>query len=233
MGWDAFGWVTAGSCLGFLLRRWADAYEDKLASGAAATASTLWAAAMAAWGRPLHRARDGTTALLLGALAAGLVGLQGTALVPLALGLAALAWLDVRTGLLPDALTLPLMGAGWVLGLQDIGAAVGASGLIWMLLAALAWCYRRLRGHDGFGGGDVKCLAAVAGWVGLDAAAAILWLACVLGVVACVCRSGAWQRPYAFGPCIAAAAWCWMLMLHSQGSPLIGFSHILAVQSWF
>ena len=225
MAWGVCGMaMAAGACTGFLVRRWAGTYAAWLESGAAATAGTLWAAAAAAAGRPVCWAPDGALALLLGGLAVGLVWSGTPGLVPLALGLAVLAGLDARSGLLPDALTLPLMVAGWGLGLQPAGAAVGASLATWAALAGLAWLYRRLRGHDGFGGGDVKCLAALAGWLGLDAAAGILWLACVLGVGLCLGRRDGWRRPYPFGPCMALAAWVWLLLPRGTW---------LAVQSWF
>ncbi|MGE4449955.1 A24 family peptidase [Castellaniella sp.] len=221
VAWGASGLaVAAGMCVGALLGRWAQAYADRLDAGEPATARTLWAAAVAAPSRAWRPVRDVAMALLLG-LAAGLLAAGGGfGLVPLVLVLAALAWIDARSGLLPDALTLPLMAAGWLLGARDPGAAVGASALAWSGLAGMAWLYRRVRGRDGFGGGDVKCLAALAGWLGLEAAAGILWLACVLGLAGSLGRRGGWRRPYPFGPCISLAAGAWML------APL-------AVQSWF
>jgi leader peptidase (prepilin peptidase)/N-methyltransferase len=213
---DAAGWgapglaATAGACAGVLLGRWAEAYADRLDAGAPATARTLWTAAASAPSRPWRPVRDTATAALLG-LAAGLLAAGGgLGRVPLVLTLAALAWIDARSGLLPDALTLPLMAAGWLLGALDPASAAGASALTWAGLAGAAWLYRRVRGRDGFGGGDVKCLAALAGWFGLEAAAGILWLACVLGLLGCLVWRGGWRRPYPFGPCIALAAGAWM-----------------------
>ena len=203
--------VVAGLCLGSLLRRWAQGYAARLAAGAAASAPTLWAAALTAPRQPWAWRTDGAMALLLG-LAAGLLAETGHTrlLVPLA-GLTALAWIDARSGLLPDALTLPLMGAGWLWGAQRLDPAIVASLLVWGGLAVLSALYRRVRGHEGFGGGDVKCLAAVAGWFGLAAAGCVLWLACVLGVAACVLQRGGWRQSAPFGPYLALAAALWML----------------------
>ncbi len=108
-------------------------------------------------------------------------------------------------------LTLPLMAAGWLWGAQGVVAAAGASALVWAGLASLAWLYCRVRGRDGFGGGDVKCLAALAGWLGWEAMTGILWLACVLGLAWALVRRGGWHRSYPFGPCIALAAGAWLL----------------------
>ncbi|MHA3903689.1 prepilin peptidase [Castellaniella sp. WN] len=220
-GWGVPGLpVAAGGYLGALLGRWAQAYADRLDAGAPATARTLWAAAAAAPSRPWRPLRDVAMASSLGLMAGLLATIGDSGFVLLALVLAALAWIDARSGLLPDALTLPLMVAGWLLGAGGPGSAAGASALAWAGLAGMAWLYRRVRGRDGFGGGDVKCLAALAGWLGLEAAAGILWLACVLGLPGCLGRRGGWRRPYPFGPCIALAAGAWM------AAPL-------AVHSWF
>jgi leader peptidase (prepilin peptidase)/N-methyltransferase len=123
----------------------------------------------------------------------------------------ALAWIDVRSGLLPDALTLPLMVAGWLYGPLSLGVASSASALVWAGLAGFAGGYRWLRGRDGFGSGDVKCLAALAGWLGIPVTVSVLGLACVLGVafwlcLRCLGQSSAAGRGSPFGPFIAAAA---------------------------
>ena len=83
--------------------------------------------------------------------------------------LVALAAVDIRAGLLPDALTLPLIAAGIVKGLFDlvdvadslVGAAVG-----YIFLSVVAWCYVRFRGRQGLGGGDIKLFAAAGAWLG-------------------------------------------------------------------
>ncbi|MDY0308620.1 MAG: A24 family peptidase [Castellaniella sp.] len=223
-GWGVCGLAAvAGGWAGVWLGPWVEAYASRLDAGAPATARTLWGAAAVSL-RPgsERRVRDSVAAVLLG-LAAGLLAAGGGfGFVPLLIGLAALAWIDVRTGLLPDALTLPLMVAGWLLGCQDLVPAVGASVLVWVALAWVARLYCRLRGQDGFGGGDVKCLAVLAGWLGLEAAIGILWVASLLGLFWGLGQRGGWRQPYPFGPCIALAAWAWMLIPQAMG---------LAVQS--
>jgi len=83
--------------------------------------------------------------------------------------LLALALIDWRSLVLPDALTLPLLAAGlavaWLiepakLAPHLLGAASGFA-----LFAAIGWLYARLRGRDGLGPGDAKLLAAAGGWV--------------------------------------------------------------------
>lgn len=78
--------------------------------------------------------------------------------------------LDAEHQWLPDALTLPLLPLGLVVGwagmgplLPDraIGAAAGGIGL-W----GIAALYRLARGREGMGGGDPKLLAGLGAWLG-------------------------------------------------------------------
>lgn len=191
------------------LARWAQVYADRLDAGNAPDARTLWGAARSARRLPPRAWRDGLGAACAGAAAAWLLfdqGPGGLTLLPLCLGLGALAWIDARNGLLPDALTLPLMLAGWWVGHQGLVTAGFASVAVWSGLMALACLYRWCRGRDGLGGGDVKCLAALAGWLGLPATLVILWAASVLGLLWWAFAGRRRLRAYPFGPCIALAS---------------------------
>jgi leader peptidase (prepilin peptidase)/N-methyltransferase len=127
-----------------------------------------------------------------------------------------LAWIDVRTMILPDVLTLPLLVAGLVAtevsdpeSLTDhaLAAAFGYVGL-----AVLAWCYRRIRGRDGVGMGDAKLLAAIGAWLGLSLLPYTLFVGACLGL-ATAGAARATGRPMTaataipFGPFLALAAW--------------------------
>ena len=90
------------------------------------------------------------------------------------------------------------------LSLTDAGSA---SALVGGGLSGAAWLYCCLRGREGFGGGDIKYLAALAAWLGISSVCLVLWLACALGILAwvflgCVRRQGGCR----FGPCLTAAA---------------------------
>ncbi len=159
-------------------------------------------------------------------LAAVVVALGAVALAPepqlvwagcvLGWWLLALAWIDARHMLLPDALTLPLILAGLgVAWLDDpvtvpahaLGAAAG-----YLAFRAVGVCYARLRGRDGLGEGDAKLLAAGGAWVGwqpladLVLVAALAALAVGLGIAVYRRRL---QRDLAlpFGPFLAIALW--------------------------
>lgn len=133
--------------------------------------------------------------------------------------LVVLAGIDLRHYLLPDVLTLGLLalaftanalGIGTVGALNGLCAAVLGFTALWSLNAA----YRLLRGVDGFGGGDIKMLAALGACVGVTGLADILTIASLLALA---CALGRWLLTGArvslrtrmpFGPFLAiAAAW--------------------------
>jgi leader peptidase (prepilin peptidase)/N-methyltransferase len=94
--------------------------------------------------------------------------------IPVAVGLAtaliAGTLLDLRYRRLPDGVTVPLAAAGLALAplTGGIGLAaavaglVGAGGAVWLVAVA----FRRLRGVDGLGDGDVRLVAAIGAWLG-------------------------------------------------------------------
>lgn len=150
-------------------------------------------------------------------LAAALIGFAAFAVVPGPEGLAGalLGWLllallalDAEHLWLPDALTMPLLGAGLLLGqgaMADrlLAAAIGGGAL---LLIALA--YRLVRHRDGLGLGDVKLMAGLGAWLGWQALPLLLLLAALLGLGLAAVRA-VQGRPLAavpLGACLAAAA---------------------------
>ncbi len=130
--------------------------------------------------------------------------------------LLALGWVDARSWLLPDLLTLPLVGAGlaaaWAFEPEALaGRALGAA-LGYLALRAVALAYRALRGREGLGAGDAKLLAAAGAWVGARALPQVILLAALAGLVAAGClrlagaRLGG-QSALPFGPFLALATW--------------------------
>jgi leader peptidase (prepilin peptidase)/N-methyltransferase len=82
----------------------------------------------------------------------------------LSAALVALAWIDLESRLLPDALKLPLVWVGRVVNLGDgftplplaVLGAVAGYGFLWIIFHAWRLC----TGKDGMGYGDFKLLAA-------------------------------------------------------------------------
>ncbi|HEY9571860.1 MAG TPA: A24 family peptidase [Pusillimonas sp.] len=123
-----------------------------------------------------------------------------------------LALIDAQTGLLPDALTQPLLwlglasswaGAGPPLHDALAGAILGY-GFLWCLLLIM----RSLIGRDAMGHGDLKLLAALGAWLGWQALPWVLLLACFLGLVFAMWRQKSF-RPrgeHPFGPFLAGCA---------------------------
>ena len=130
--------------------------------------------------------------------------------------LLALAEIDRRTTLLPDALTLPLIAGGLAVAAALPGEAladhlVGAAAGV-LSLGAVAAGYAALRGREGLGLGDVKLFAAAGAWVGWQGLASVLLIAAATGLA--VALLGALRRgrlagtdALPFGPFLAFGLW--------------------------
>ena len=129
--------------------------------------------------------------------------------------LVALTVIDLRTQLLPDAITLPLLWLGLVLGAGGlfttpaasiVGAAAG-----YLSLWSVYHLFRLLTGKEGMGYGDFKLLAALGAWLGWQALPAILLLSSIsgalVGIGLIVFRGHDRTVPIPFGPYLAAAGW--------------------------
>jgi len=144
--------------------------------------------------------------------------------------LVALAGIDLRTTLLPDALTLPLLWVGLLVSLVTVfvdpvqsilGAAAG-----YLFLWSVYWLFKLVTGKEGMGAGDFKLLAALGAWCGLTSLLGILLLSSLVGAVV----GGAWlalrgkdrSTQIPFGPYLAIAGW---LVFYFQFDLLKAFVH--------
>jgi leader peptidase (prepilin peptidase) / N-methyltransferase len=161
-------------------------------------------------------------AALAVALTAVLIDGGQTAWLDCLLGwwLLALGWIDLRSWLLPDVLTLPLIIVGLAVTValdpdqltqHAVGAALGFLGL-----AAIAALYRALRGREGLGGGDAKLLASSGAWLGTAALPPVILLAALsaLAAAGCLRLAGIRLGRYSalpFGPFLAFSTWAFWL----------------------
>ena len=115
--------------------------------------------------------------------------------------------IDNRMMLLPDILTVPLLIAGfaysvfvsqWVVPVESVAGAITGYMLPVVASAFLVW-----KNKDAFGGGDIKLLAALGAWLGMELVIYTMILACVLFALYALVRR---MRVGAFGPAITIAA---------------------------
>jgi leader peptidase (prepilin peptidase)/N-methyltransferase len=168
-------------------------------------------------------ALGGGLAALLLSLGRGLDPPLAFAGALLAAAMLAIAIVDRRSFLVPDWLSLPavplgILAAGSLIDPRAdaiapaghmVGAVVGA-----LSLYLLAIAYRRLRGHEGLGLGDVKLAAAAGAWVGIEPLSHVLLVACA-GTLAALAfkkakegsRDIASTTALPFGAFLAPAIW--------------------------
>ncbi|MDN5841912.1 MAG: A24 family peptidase [Alcaligenaceae bacterium] len=218
--------LLLGAAGGALAWRLALSYQAALSQGADPDFATAVTALRGSLVGDRWLGRDAVLAALGVALAGVCLAVHGALYglphVLLCMCLLWLACIDLRTGLLPDALTVPVFVLGVCLGPLAGWPALPAAGLVYGCTTGLSAAYRRLRGYDGMGGGDIKLMAALAAWVGPLALCWIVLGACLAGLAyAMVAQRRILPRgAYPFGPFLAGAAVPVLL----AGT---------AVQSWF
>lgn len=127
--------------------------------------------------------------------------------------LIAIAFIDAEHRIIPDRLTLPGIPIGLALawlapppGLLD--ALLGAV-LVAGMMFALAVLYERSTGRVGLGMGDVKLMAMLGTFLGLQATLGVLVIGSLLGLLHALpllaLRRAGRQTPIPFGPSLAAA----------------------------
>ncbi|MGH8213394.1 MAG: prepilin peptidase [Rhodanobacteraceae bacterium] len=146
--------------------------------------------------------------------------------------LIAAAGIDLRTQLLPDQLTLPLLWLGLLIALVplfvDVRAAIEGAAIGYLALWCVYWAFRLLTGKEGMGYGDFKLLGALGAWMGPVALLPIVLLSsfigAIVGVVALRMRNQDRSTPIPFGPFLAAAGWVWFVFGDSLFSAYLHIS---------
>lgn len=142
-------------------------------------------------------------------------GWQGFGASLLSCFLVALSGIDLRTRLLPDQLTLPLLWLGLIASLENLymvpKAAVLGAIAGYVSLWSVWWLFKQLTGKEGMGHGDFKLLAAIGAWVGLKGVLPTILLSSLVGAIIGSVWLAAKGRdratPIPFGPYLAVAGW--------------------------
>lgn len=150
--------------------------------------------------------------------------LQAALLCLFGAGIVALCAVDLRSMLLPDAITLPLLATGLAVSATAWGFVDFTNALIgafagYLSLWGIARAYLAVTGEEGLGGGDMKLMAAIGSWLGWQALSFSLAIASVTAGF-----FGAWvqrritpmspmgdDRYFAFGPYLGAGALAYVL----------------------
>ena len=145
--------------------------------------------------------------------------LQSLLIFGACLALLVLAVIDIRTYLLPDVITLPLLWMGFVYQML-IQPAVLSSAVVgamtgYLMLWSLYWIFKLTTGRDAMGFGDFKLLAAICAWVGVGMLPLIMVVSAgagiVVGVALKILVPGWKERTLPFGPFLAIAGWICIL----------------------
>ena len=153
-------------------------------------------------------------------------GWQGFGACLLTCFLIALSGIDLRTHLLPDSLTLPLLWLGLIAAIENlyITPKPALLGVIagYVSLWTVWWLFKQLTGKEGMGHGDFKLLAAIGAWVGLKGILPVILLSSVVGAVIGSIWLATQGRdratPIPFGPYLAIAGW----LVFFWGEAMIG-----------
>ena len=133
-----------------------------------------------------------------------------------------ISFIDFNYYMIPDNISYPGTFIGFGVGLLNqylhifeapivsdlwqsiLGVLLGA-GVLWFV----AWAYLKIRGKDGLGLGDVKLLAMIGAWFGVEGAFYTIFIGSLIGSVAGLLMMALLRRSFKqmlpFGPFLAAA----------------------------
>ena len=149
--------------------------------------------------------------------------------------LVSLAGIDLRTSLLPDQLTLPLLWLGLIASVENlfVGQKAALLGVMagYFSLWSVYWVFKQLTGKEGMGYGDFKLLAAIGAWVGLRGILPTILISSIVGAVIgsiwlfAKGRDRSTQIP--FGPYLAIAGW---IAFFWSDALINGYLHLAGLQ---
>ena len=135
----------------------------------------------------------------------------------------AITIVDFRNFIIPDGLSLPAIALGVVASFISVDVDLRSTAITSSLIgAAVGGCsfylirlsYRRLRGFEGLGMGDVKLAAAAGAWAGIEGLPLVLFMATAAAVSAVVVKHVIGGKegitrttPVPFGSFLAPSLW--------------------------
>lgn len=155
-------------------------------------------------------------------------GLQALCSAIFCFALIALIFIDRRTSVLPDIITLPTMWVGLgmqlIPGLATIGAEQALLGCIlaYAISAIPSFLYEMLRNRTVFGGGDLKMLAMTGAWLGAGGTFIVLFISALLLVLVQSVLGQIHRRlhdEHPFGPYLGGVTLIYFLSAPVLGSP--------------
>ncbi len=141
--------------------------------------------------------------------------LRGALAFLLTAALIALAFIDMREQILPDAITLPFLWLGLLVNRAGLyasldSAVVGAAGA-YLFLWLVFHVFRLITGKEGMGHGDFKLFALGGAWLGWPLLPLVLLFASLTGALyggtLIITGRQARTTPMPFGPFLCAAIW--------------------------
>ncbi|AUC99063.1 hypothetical protein CWS35_36075 [Bradyrhizobium sp. SK17] len=131
--------------------------------------------------------------------------------------LAAICAIDARYGIIPDSMVVALLAGGVVQTiaiepLELLWQRGAGAALVLLTVYVLQAGYRRLRGHDGLGLGDVKFLGASVFWVGIESVPQLLVVAVLSAFTSLIIlklegHELHGKQAISFGPHLAIGLW--------------------------
>ena len=133
--------------------------------------------------------------------------------------LIALSGIDIKTHLLPDNITLPLLWLGIIFNFfttfTDLSSSVLGAIFGYLALWSVFHLFKLITGKEGMGYGDFKLLAALGAWLGWQSLPLIILLSsavgAVIGITMIVTKLQERSQPIPFGPYLAVAGWIAMM----------------------
>jgi len=141
------------------------------------------------------------------------ISLQSLGAVALTWYLIALSGIDIKTQLLPDNMTLPLLWLGIILNIfstyTDLTSSILGAIFGYLALWLVFHLFKLVTGKEGMGYGDFKLLAALGAWLGWQSLPLIILLSsavgAIIGLTMIATKLQERSAPIPFGPYLAVA----------------------------